>query len=296
MLHGKLLRSPLPHARIVRIDTTKAAAHPGVHLVLTGESFPIRVRRAAGEPRRTRAVPGQGAVRRRSGRGRRRARRSRPRPTAIELIDVEYEPLRTIATPEESLAHPEPRIHDYGDDGNIHKAVALQFGDVDAALAEPDHVFDDVFFFEGNTHLPHRAARGGGGEGSGRQARRLLEHADAALPASRARQGAGDAGGAHPRDRDAQRRRLRRQERPVQPRGRRREGGVDARPAGQDLPDARRGLLLPSRPPSRADAIPDGRDQRRTADGPRPARRCSMAARTDRTASPARSTRARCRR
>ena len=38
--------------------------------------------------------------------------------------------------------------------GNVHKAVSLQFGDVDAAIAGADHVFDDVFFFEGSTHLP----------------------------------------------------------------------------------------------------------------------------------------------
>ena len=50
MLHAKLLRSPLPHARIVRIDTTKAAAHPGVHLVLTGDLVSHRVRRAPREP------------------------------------------------------------------------------------------------------------------------------------------------------------------------------------------------------------------------------------------------------
>ncbi|HVQ14546.1 MAG TPA: molybdopterin cofactor-binding domain-containing protein, partial [Vicinamibacterales bacterium] len=73
---------------------------------------------------------------------------------ATNLIHVEYEVLRTFAEPEESLAHPEPRIHDYGDEGNIHKVVSLQFGDIDAALASADHVFDDVFFFEGSTHLP----------------------------------------------------------------------------------------------------------------------------------------------
>src|SRR5262249_13970238 len=73
---------------------------------------------------------------------------------AANLIDVAYEPLRTFATPADSLAHDEPRIHDYGDHGNVHKAVALQFGDVDAAINGADHVFDDVFFFEGSTHLP----------------------------------------------------------------------------------------------------------------------------------------------
>src|SRR5581483_12099358 len=73
---------------------------------------------------------------------------------AVALIDVQYEPLRTFATPEESLRYAEPRIHEYGDAGNIHKLVALQFGDVEAALAGADHVFDDTFFFEGSAHLP----------------------------------------------------------------------------------------------------------------------------------------------
>src|SRR5207247_3965910 len=41
MLHCRLLRSTVPHARIVRIDTARALAHPGVHLVLTGRDFPI---------------------------------------------------------------------------------------------------------------------------------------------------------------------------------------------------------------------------------------------------------------
>src|SRR5262249_36334742 len=41
MLHCKLLRSTLPHARIVRVDAARALAHPGVHLVLTGRDFPI---------------------------------------------------------------------------------------------------------------------------------------------------------------------------------------------------------------------------------------------------------------
>ena len=41
MLHCKLLRSTVPHARIVSIDTSRAEALEGVHLVLTGDAFPI---------------------------------------------------------------------------------------------------------------------------------------------------------------------------------------------------------------------------------------------------------------
>ena len=40
-VHCKLLRSPHPHARIVSIDPSRALAHPGVYLVLTGRDFPI---------------------------------------------------------------------------------------------------------------------------------------------------------------------------------------------------------------------------------------------------------------
>lgn len=153
MLHCRLLRSTQPHARIVRIDTAAASRVDGVHLVLTGETFPIPYGilpvshdehalcrdkvRFVGDP--VAAVI---------------ARDEATADHAARLIEVEYEPLRTYASPADSLANPEPRIHEYGDGGNIHKAVALQFGDVDAALDGADHVFDDTFFFEGNTHLP----------------------------------------------------------------------------------------------------------------------------------------------
>ena len=143
----------MPHATITRIDTSRAAALPGVLLVLTGEAFPIPYGilpvshdEHALCPDRVRFVgdPVAAVV----------ATDEFIAAEAVSLIDVAYEPLRTFASPADSLAHPEPRIHDYGDEGNIHKLVALEFGDIDAAIAGADHVFDDVFFFEGNTHLP----------------------------------------------------------------------------------------------------------------------------------------------
>ena len=42
MLHMEILRSPLPHARIRSIDTSKAWQIPGVHLVMTGEMMASR--------------------------------------------------------------------------------------------------------------------------------------------------------------------------------------------------------------------------------------------------------------
>jgi 4-hydroxybenzoyl-CoA reductase subunit alpha len=153
MLHCRLLRSTVPHARIARIDTSRARAHPGVHLVLTGEDLPIQFgilpvsqdeEALCREHVRYVGDPVAAVV----------AKDELTAGEALELIDVEYEPLRTIASPEEALACPEPRIHDYGEEGNIHKRAAFVFGDVDEALARADHVFDDLFFFQGNTHLP----------------------------------------------------------------------------------------------------------------------------------------------
>ena len=153
MVHCKLLRSTVPHARIIRIDASRALARPGVLLVLTGKDFPIPYGilpvsqdEYPLEPEKVRFVgdPVAAVI----------ARDELTAFEALDLIDVEYEPLTTFATPEESLANDEPRIQDYGDHGNVHKSVSLEFGDVDAALASADRVFDDTFFYQGNTHLP----------------------------------------------------------------------------------------------------------------------------------------------
>jgi 4-hydroxybenzoyl-CoA reductase subunit alpha len=153
MAHCKLLRSPHPHARIQKINVSRAQAHPGVYLVLTGKDVPIEYGilpvsqdeqalcvdhvRHVGDP--IAAVI---------------AREELTAFEALDLIDVEYEILATISDPEEALATPEPRIHDYGDEGNIHKRVSLAFGDVEKGFAEADEIFEDIFFYQGNTHLP----------------------------------------------------------------------------------------------------------------------------------------------
>jgi len=153
MAYCKLLRSPHPHARIQKIDTTRAAAHPGVYLVLTGKDVPIQYGilpvsqdeqalcvdhvRHVGDP--VAAVI---------------AREELTAFDALDLIDVDYEILATISDSEEALATPEPRIHEYGEEGNIHKLVALEFGNVEEGFAEADEIFEDTFFYQGSTHLP----------------------------------------------------------------------------------------------------------------------------------------------
>jgi 4-hydroxybenzoyl-CoA reductase subunit alpha len=153
MLHMKLVRSPVPHARIRNIDARQALAVDGVRAVLTGELFPIPFGilpvsqdEHALCPDKVRFVgdPVAAVV----------ATEELIAEEAARLVEVDYEPLATIGSPEEALAHAEPRIQDHGDAGNIHKMVALDFGDVPAAIAGADLVVEDCFFYQGNTHLP----------------------------------------------------------------------------------------------------------------------------------------------
>src|SRR6059036_1420659 len=153
MAYCKLLRSPHPHARIRKIDTSRAAAHPGVYLVLTGKDVPIQYGiLPVSQDEQALCVdhvlhvgdPIAAVI----------AREELTAFEALDLIDVEYEVLKTISNPEEALATPEPRIHEYGEEGNIHKLVALEFGDVEQGFAEADEIFEDTFFYQGNTHLP----------------------------------------------------------------------------------------------------------------------------------------------
>jgi 4-hydroxybenzoyl-CoA reductase alpha subunit len=154
MAHGKVLRSSHAHARIRGIDTTRARALPGVYAAITGHDLP-RVKfgilpvsqdeealctekvRMVGDP-----VAAVAAV------------DEETAEAACRLIEVQYEPLPALMSIHESLAHPEVRIHEYGDGPNVHKNVALQFGDVERAFAESHLVREDVFYYEGNTHLP----------------------------------------------------------------------------------------------------------------------------------------------
>ena len=153
MLFCKILRSHLPHALIKNVDVSKALALPGVFAVVTGKDFPVpygilpvsqdehalcidKVRFIGDPVAAVAAIDEDVAF------------------DAMNLIEVEYEPLNTISTIEEAVMIDEPRIHDYGDSGNIHKKVSLEFGNVEEGFGEADLVREDTFFYEGNTHLP----------------------------------------------------------------------------------------------------------------------------------------------
>jgi 4-hydroxybenzoyl-CoA reductase alpha subunit len=153
MLYCKILRSHEPHAIVKNIDTSKAEKLSGVKAIITGKDLPIpygilpvsqdehalaidKVRFIGDPVVAVAAIDEDVAF------------------EAMNLVEVEYERLQTISSIEEAVMIDEPRIHDYGDGGNIHKKVSLEFGDVEEGFAEADLVFEDTFFYEGNTHLP----------------------------------------------------------------------------------------------------------------------------------------------
>jgi len=153
MLWCKLLRSPHAHARILSVDTAAAAAMPGVKAVLTGKDLPIPFGilpvsedEHALCPDRVRFIGDPVAAV--------AAETEEQALDAANAVRVEYERLREISSVEDALAHPEPRIHDYGEDGNVHKRISLEFGDVEKGFAEADRVLEGNYFFEGSTHLP----------------------------------------------------------------------------------------------------------------------------------------------
>src|SRR6185436_15873986 len=153
MLACKILRSHEPHALIKSIDTSKALALPGVLAVITGKDLPISYGilpvsqdehalcidkvRFIGDPVAAVAAIDEDVA-----------------FDAMNLIEVEYEPLDTIASIDDAVLIDEPRIHNYGEGGNIQKKVSLEFGNVEEGFAEADLVREDTFFYEGNTHLP----------------------------------------------------------------------------------------------------------------------------------------------
>src|SRR5206468_3645667 len=152
-LYCKLLRSTHPHAKIVSVDITAAKQLAGVQAVLTGQDLPIpfgilpvsqdehalcldKVRFVGDPVAAVAAVDEDTAF------------------DAMNAIEVEYEPLDAMMSIEEAIRKPSPRIHEYGDEGNIHKKIALEFGDVERGFHDADQVFEDTFYYEGSTHLP----------------------------------------------------------------------------------------------------------------------------------------------
>ncbi len=159
MLHARLLTSPVPHARIKRIDTSKAEKLPGVHAVLTYQDVPRVAFSTAGQ---SHPIPGpldrfslDNKVR---FVGDRVAAVAAETPEiaekALSLVEVEYEELPAVLDPEAALEPGAPVIHDEPDyvpfgecdpQHNIAARIELELGDVNQGFAEADHIFEGEY-------------------------------------------------------------------------------------------------------------------------------------------------------
>src|SRR4029453_18729093 len=162
LLSVAVVRSPYPHARIVSITTEEASRVPGVHLVLTGADVAsLRFGRAV------RDVPilavekvrfaGEMVVAV-------AAESSASAEEAAALVDVQYEPLPTVSAPV-AAPHPEAlAVHEapwaYAGAGRgpeepvnlMGRAVSASGGDIEAALAVSDRVFEHTFRTQAQHH------------------------------------------------------------------------------------------------------------------------------------------------
>ena len=148
MLHGKIKFSEHASARIVHIDTSKAERLPGVRAVLTGENVPEvrfgfmrdnlalkkgRVRQFRDEIAAVAATDPDIAA------------------EAVELIEVEYEPLPAVFCPRQALEEDAPLVHERDASGRPRKSnrLALEVGhatgDLAAARAASRHVVEGEF-------------------------------------------------------------------------------------------------------------------------------------------------------
>jgi carbon-monoxide dehydrogenase large subunit len=160
-LHGAVLRSPHPHARIVAIDATAAEAAPGVEVVVTGRDFPrlfgaaIRDQpflaidrvRYVGEPVVAVAATSEAAAQ-----------------EALELIRVDYEELpavvdmRLAADNDAPLVHPDLHAYERGPHEivphtNINTLFRYERGDVEAGFAAADYVFEGEYSAHAVSHV-----------------------------------------------------------------------------------------------------------------------------------------------
>lgn len=145
MLHAKVLRSRHPHARVLRIDTSRAKALPGVAAVLTAEDIPGT--RVNGLVRRDWPVlVGVGEKVRYMGDALAlvAAETEEIAQKALELIEVDYEPLPGVFSVQEALAPGAPLVHDDAP-GNLLKHIAVRKGDVATGFAQADVILEGEF-------------------------------------------------------------------------------------------------------------------------------------------------------
>ena len=149
MLYGKILRSKYPHARIVRIDTSKAKKLLGVRAVITAEDVPqIRYGFMKDQP-----VLKSGKVRSyRDEVAAVAAIAPEIAEEALDLITVEYEALPGVFDPLEAMKEDAPLVHEENKSNLLKLPWKLVAGDVEEARKSSAFVAEDEFEVTWVTH------------------------------------------------------------------------------------------------------------------------------------------------
>lgn len=159
MLIGKILHSPVAHAKIKKIDTSKARALKGVAAVLTWQDIPRVVYSTAGQ---SDPIPGpldmfslDNRVRFVGDRVAFVAAETREIANqALRLIEVEYEELPPVLDPQVAMEknsariHEEPEYVNFADSHpeiNLAAKIRIDIGNVDKGFAEADRIFEDDY-------------------------------------------------------------------------------------------------------------------------------------------------------
>ncbi|RMF96635.1 MAG: hypothetical protein D6734_03455 [Candidatus Schekmanbacteria bacterium] len=144
MLYGKIVRSPYASAKILNIDTSKAKKLPGVKAVITNEDIngfmfgpdeqllcDKKVYCFGDEIAAVAAIDEDTAL------------------EAAESIKIDFEPLKPILSIEEAMAQGAPVLHEYLED-NIADEIDINFGNIEKAFEESDHIREDEFIVRPN--------------------------------------------------------------------------------------------------------------------------------------------------
>ena len=145
MIYGKLLLSPLPHAKIKSVKIEKAKSLPGVKLILTGSDV-TDLTYGTSPPRYDENVLAKDKVRYVGDVV--AAVAAIDEATcykAIKLIEVEYEELPAVFDPMEAMKDGAPRLFDDKYENNINTRVDHHFGDIEKGFAEADHIKEARF-------------------------------------------------------------------------------------------------------------------------------------------------------
>ena len=140
-LHGKILRSPFPHALIKAINVEKAQQLPGVAAVLTAKDVPGRNGFGAILPDQP-VICGDKVRYVGDGVALVAAETEKIAHEALSLIEVEYEPLDAVFDPRDAMKPDAPKIHEKG---NLLSSNKLRKGDVNKGFDEAEVIMERTY-------------------------------------------------------------------------------------------------------------------------------------------------------